>query len=201
MKKILFTFLLFSFSGVLIYGQGGEVESFYNSLSDSLSTGDKIKRMQFNTTLGTSYFYSGAYGSGNEFFIAPEASYGLTPRLSFHGGIMFSYTSFFGAPNDTEAESHTMMAMPGLAVYGTANYQLNEKLSFYGTGIRHMSTFFPINNEGMVIAPHNSYSFGSIYKIGNNISIGASIHVNDRTPYYSPFSTPGSGGYYSPFDW
>ncbi|MCF8381609.1 MAG: hypothetical protein K9H49_18695 [Bacteroidales bacterium] len=201
MKKLIFTFLFFISYTVLIFGQNNEAISIYDEKSDTLTTTDKIKRLQYNTSIGTSFFYSGAYGSGNEFFAAPELSYGLTPRLSLHGGVMFSYTSFFGLQNGTEEGGAPMRAFPGMSIYGAANYQLNERVSFYGTGIRHMSTFIPGEKQNFVNPGYYSYSFGSTYKIGKNISIGASIHVRDRNTYYSPFSFPSSGGNYSPFYW
>lgn len=201
MKKMFFTFIFVFFTSVLLYSQETEANSYFTQFADSSRIENHTKSIQYHTNIGSSFFYSKAFGSGTEFYVAPELSYGLTPRLSFHGGLMFSSTSFFGPSNDMEAGPSTMMAIPGLSLYGAANYQLNEKLSFYGTGIRHMSNFFPIDNNGINIQPQYSYSFGSSYKIGNNITIGASIQVNDRVPYYSPLSSPGIGGHYSPFDW
>lgn len=196
-----FTFLLFSFATLLICGQVNDFEPMYNSQLDSLSTGDKIKRLQFNTSLGTSFFYSGAYGTGNEFFAAPGVNYGLTPRLSLHGGVIFSYTSFFNPQNEAEQGGSPMMSFPGMSVYGSANYQINEKLSFFGTGMKHIPVFFPGEENDLNNFNNYSFSLGSNYKIGRNVTIGASIHVNDRGSYYSPFSSPIPGAYYSPFDW
>lgn len=201
MKKIFNIFILVFFTSVLIFSQESEKVSVYAQFIDSSKIENSNKPLHYHTNIGNSFFYSKAFGSGTEFYAAPELSYGLALRLSLHGGVLFSYTSFFGLPNDLENGDSKMIPIPGMALYGIANYQLNEKLSFFGTGIRHMSTFYPIDNNGVNIPAHYSFSFGSNYKIGNNITIGASIHVNDRTPYYSPYSSPGIGGHYSPFDW
>ena len=96
MKKSFFTYLLLSFVSVLTYGQYYESYPVYQQQTETLSAKEKIKRIQFNTNIGSSFFYAQGFGSGTEFFAAPELSYGLTPKLSIHGGMMFSYTGFFG---------------------------------------------------------------------------------------------------------
>lgn len=201
MKKFFITFILFSFVSVLIYGQEYKSNSIFPQNTDPISTGEKIKRLQFNTNIGSNFFYAGDFGSGSEFFAAPEMSYGLTPKLSLHGGMMFSYTSFFGFPNETESGNQNYLAYPGISLYGSASYQFSEKLSFYGIGIRHMSAFFPFEENDFNKPVNYSFRFGSNYKLGKNVTIGASIQVRDRSSYFSPFSGPSREGYYSPFYW
>ncbi len=169
--------------------------------AESLAVSKNIQRLSWDTNIGSSFFYSKAFGSGTEFFAAPQLNYGISPRLSLHGGVMFSYTSFFGHSSLAENNRSMINTFPGMSVYGSASYQLNENITFYGTGVRHMSSFFSEDMPAFMNNSYNSFSIGSSFRLGDNVTIGASIHVNDRNKYNSPFSQPATGRHYSPFYW
>ena len=199
MKKVVFIIVLTNFLVPLATGQEYQSDFDFSSEYDTLVIPQKNQRLSWNTNVGSSFMYSKAFGSASEFFAAPQVNYGITPKFAIHGGLMFSYTSFFGQANSDENGYSMPIAFPGMSLYGSASYQLNKNVTFYGTGIRHMSNFYSKDVPAFMNKPYNSYSFGSSIRLGNKVTIGASFHVNDRNKYNSPFLSPSNGAYYSPF--
>lgn len=196
-----FIIAFFLVLSVNAYSQKVNKYDVLTTVKDSLSTREKIKRMQYHTTVGTSFFFSPSFASGNSTYIAPELTYSLNSKWSLFGGMRFSYTQLMGQDFSEESSAFNTRSFPGLSVYGGASYQLNEKLSFYGSGIRHMNNFYPNNPTGVVNESWSSYSFGSVLHLGKNVSIGASIHISEGNPYASPYRRNGFTDPYSPFYW
>jgi hypothetical protein len=83
-----------------------------------------------------------------------------------------------------------------LAVFAAASYRMNERLVLHGTGVKNLisapySPFTPY--------PMDNFSLGATYKLGNNITIGASIQMNNgRGLYAMPFN---GYGFQPPYYW
>jgi hypothetical protein len=149
-----------------------------------------------NMSVGTSFTHMWAYGSYMGFFAAPTYTLTLNPRWSLHTGIL--------------ASSHTPLNMPGnpdngfahpvfnsLAVFAAASYRMNERLVIHGAGVKQI-----IQHPAppLMAYPSDNLSLGATYRIGDNITIGASIHMNRHQGLY-PASPFGRQPYYSPYGW
>jgi hypothetical protein len=160
---------------------------------------------QFNMSVGTSYTYSKAYGSGMGFYAAPMYTLPLTDRWSVHGGFVAS--NYSGLSNTMPGgEFQSTNSFNSLAVFAAASYKMSERLILHGSGLKNL-TSYPLSPmaPGLV----DNLSLGAIYKLGDNISIGASVSFNQgyaypQSPSFggSPFGgSPFGGPYSSPFGW
>ena len=102
------------------------------------------------------------------------------------------------------------MLMPGsfnsLAVFVAGSYRMTDKLILHGAGIKQLVsapvtpyTPYPIDN----------LSLGATYKIGDNITIGASVNMINSSGYrmgypassYGNFGNFGNPFHPTPFGW
>jgi len=155
----------------------------------------------WNFSVGTSYSYLKGYGSGMMFYTAPSYTLSLNDRWSVHGGLVAS--RYQGLNPSMAGEILLPDSFSSLALFASATYRMNDRLVLHGTGIKQLvsapvTPFTPY--------PLDDLSFGATYKLGNNLTIGASVHMNNwngySSPYHaSPFSSPFSSPYHSPFGW
>jgi hypothetical protein len=162
----------------------------------SLNTSLEGKKLpgQFNVSLGTNFSYMKGFGSGMAFFAAPTYTLPLNNKWSLHGGLIATqYQSFNGT---MPQESFYPNSFSSFSVFVAASYQMNDRLVLHGTGVKQLisapvSPFTPY--------PMDNLSLGATYKLGDNISIGASIHLNQGQGYYS---SPMNGYMFQPpFGW
>ena len=160
---------------------------------------------QFNMSVGTNYSYSKAYGSGMGFYAAPMYTLPLTDRWSVHGGFVASnYTGLSSSMPGGEFQSSN--SFNSLAVFAAASYKMSERLILHGSGLKNL-TSYPL----LPMAPGlvDNLSLGATYKLGDNISIGASVSFNQGQGYYQspsfgglPYGGSSFGGpFSSPFGW
>ena len=156
----------------------------------------------WNTSVGTSISYMKGYGSGMQFYAAPAYTLPLANRWSLHGGLVASHFTGFGTP--ATGESQTPGTFSSLAVFGAASYRMNERLIFHGSGVKQL-----LAAPASPLAPYpmDHISLGATYKLGNNISIGASMSLNQGRGYSPFYSAPINGSQFygspfmSPFGW
>ena len=151
---------------------------------EELAEGEKHKPGHWNFSVGTSYSYMKGYGSGMMFYTAPSYTLSLNDRWSLHGGVVASH---YQALNYTQQGE---MLMPGsfnsLAIFAAASYRMTDKLILHGSGIKQLvsapvTPFTPY--------PMDNLSLGATYKLGENLTIGASINMRNYSGY--------GGGYYT----
>ncbi|MCK4750846.1 MAG: hypothetical protein KAT15_27500 [Bacteroidales bacterium] len=148
----------------------------------------------WNFSVGTSYSYMKGYGSGMMFFAAPTYTMPLSDKWALHGGMIAS--QYYSSGSIQSGEILLPGSFSSLAMFAAASYRMNDRLVFHGTGVKHLlsapvTPFTPY--------PMDNLSLGAIYRLGNNITIGASIHMNNGRGYYStPF---GGHSFQSPFYW
>lgn len=161
---------------------------------ESSVSGEKKNRKpgQWNFSVGTSYSYMKGYGSGMMLYTAPTYTLPLNDRWSVHGGFLAS--RYQGMNYTPSGENVLPSAYSSLALFAAASFRMSDKLILHGTGVKQLvsgpvTPFTPY--------PMDDLSFGATYKLGDNFSIGASIHMNNSSGYYhSPWN---SGPFLSPF--
>ena len=171
--------------------------------TEELQAENKEKPGHWNFSVGTSYSYMKGYGSGMMFYTAPTYTLALNDRWSLHGGVVASH---YQGLNYTQ---HEEILLPGsfssLAIFASASYRMSDRLVLHGTGIKQLvsaplTPFTPY--------PMDDLSLGATYKIGDNMTIGASVHMRNGSGYngyggYGGYNTGPFGNPFhpSPFGW
>lgn len=204
MKRTFALFLIFS--GALSYLMGQSAEEDMIRLKQEVdgvvmeqpveeqSLAEKVKPGHWDFSVGTSYSYMKGYGSGMMFYTAPSYSLALNDRWALHGGVIASY--YQGLNYTQPGENLLPGAYSSLAIYAAASYRMTDRLVLHGAGIKQLVS--------APVTPFTPYafddlSFGATYRIGDNMTIGASVHMRNGNGYYStPFGSP---FFPSPFGW
>ncbi len=148
----------------------------------------------WNLSVGTSFSYSRGFGSGMMYYAAPMYTMPLNNRWALHGGMIASHS--VGLNNTFTGETLLPSSFSSMALFVAASYQMNDRLILHGTGVKQLvvapaSPFTPY--------PMDNLSLGATYKLGNNFTIGATIHMNNGGGYYSsPYNRT---SFQSPFFW
>ena len=199
MRLTIFFFLMFVLMPVL-QGQTAE-EKVIQLKEEHQTTGEEepvvrtAARSSWNLSMGTSYSFMQGYGSGMALYAAPMLTMPLNQRWSLHGGMIVSQYYRMGA--QIPGEGGMPGAFSGLALFAAASYQMNDRLVLHGTGTKQLVST-------PLVSPFSPYSlddlsFGATYKVGNNLTIGATIHMkNGNGIYHTPFR---SGGFHTPYFW
>lgn len=173
--------------------QSLDEHSYEGQWKDAKRSGDKFPGY-WNMSLGTGYSYMKGFGSGMMFFAAPTYTLPLNSRWAFHGGMLASQHQ--GLNGYFSGESVLPASYFSLSVFAAASYRMNDRLILHGTGVKQLlsSPVAPFTPY-----PMDNLSLGATYKLGENISIGATIHMNNGRGYYAtPF---GGHSFQSPFFW
>jgi hypothetical protein len=159
---------------------------------------DAKKAGQWNFSVGTTFSYMKGYGSGMLFYAAPAYTLNLDDRWSLHGGLIAS--RYQGLNYTLPGENLLPNSFTGLALFAAASYRMNDRLVLHGTGVKQLIS---VPATPFTPYPMDNLSFGATYKLGNNFTIGASVHMNQSNGYYqSPWnSSPFASPYVSPFGW
>ena len=173
-----------------------ENDAAYQEKPSAVLSGDvqSDRKGNLGLSVGTGYSFSRGYGSGMMFYAAPAYTMPLSNRWSLHAGFIASH--YQGLHPGMYAEGLMTPNYNSLAVFAAASYRMNDKLVLHGTGVKRLVS--------APITPYTPYSMdhislGATYKIGNNLTIGATIHLNNGQGMYAhPYN-----GYHfnSPFFW
>jgi hypothetical protein len=157
--------------------------------------GYQAKPGHWDFSVGTSYSYMKGYGSGMMFYTAPSYTLSLSDRWSLHGGVVASH--YQGLNYTGQGESLLPGTFSSLAIFGAASYRVSDRLIFHGAGVKQLIT---APNTLVIGYPADNLSLGASYRIGDNITIGASVHMQNRNGYYSsPYF--GNPFFPSPIGW
>ncbi len=173
--------------------EGNSTEEFSDGVTDS-SVKQLKNALSWNLSAGTSYSYSKVFGSGMRYYTAPMFTMPLNNRWALHGGMIVSH--YQGINNTTVGESLLPNSFSSMSLFAAASYQMSDRLILHGTGVKQL-----ISTPVMPFTPYpmEHLSLGASYKIGHNITIGASVHMNKGRGYYS---SPFNGSMLqSPFFW
>lgn len=183
-KAIIVLFLILALAGVKAYSQ--------NSLEQSAEPGKlgkALQKLRWDMNLGTAYTFSPGYGGGMSYYASPGFSMPVGRKFSFHGGVTAGAVS---SPALTHSEGSMQNFSSGFtSIYGTGAYHLNQNVIFYASGVKSIHTFGKINP--LFNPSYNEISFGSSIRLGENVTIGASVHfreyqsipyMNDFAPYF-----------------
>jgi len=189
--------ILILFSGLIMaYGQSGEEEG----------TQPKTKPLSWDIHLGTGFSHMAGFGSGMIAYTAPTLNVPLNERWFLHGGIMVSHfmpvgSGFrsagqgfqsggeFGMQEFGMQGSGMQRSFSTISVFGAASYRMSDRLVLHGVGVKQLATT-PLPIPATPFSPYQSdrLSLGATYRLGNNVTIGASIHMQQRNGYYTtPF--------------
>jgi hypothetical protein len=139
-------------------------------------------------------------GSGVGFYAAPTYTLPLNSNWSLHGGIMATRYTGLSTPVGGDLGANT--GYTGLSVFAAASYRMTDKLVLHGAGVKQLTPGPP-----SLMSPYSSdnLSLGATYRLGDNLTIGASIHMQNHQgyPYGSPYGAFPQGGFpgSSPFGW
>jgi hypothetical protein len=164
---------------------------------EELQAEEKQKPGHWNFSVGTSYSYMKGYGSGMMFYTAPTYTLALNDRWALHGGVVASH--YQGLNYTQQGEILLPGSFSSLAIFASASYRMSERLVLHGTGIKQLvsaplTPFTPY--------PMDDLSLGATYKIGNNMTIGASVHMRNGSGYNGYHTAPfGNPFHPSPFGW
>ena len=163
---------------------------------------DKERKGTWNFSVGTSFSYMKGYGSGMGFYAAPTFTMPLNDKWSLHGGVIASqYQSFNGSmPGGVPGEYMMPSSFTSLSLFAAASYKMNDRLVLHGAGYKRL-----VSEPESIFTPYpmDNLSLGATYKLGDNITIGASIQMNNGR-YGNGFYGNPMGGYMmpsSPFGW
>jgi len=209
MKRSVAILLVFLSACSFLLGQSAEEEVARLKLQTSDVVQEKAfqeeaaqeetrKSGQWNFSVGTSYSYMKGYGAGMMLYTAPTYTLSLNDRWSVHGGLVASH--YQGMNYTMAGENMLPNSFSSLALFAAASYRMSDRLILHGTGVKQLisapvTPFTPY--------PIDDLSFGATYKLGNNFTIGASIHMNNRSGYNrSPWnSSPFASPFPSPLGW
>ncbi len=207
--RTVFSILLITLCHVILTGQSAEDEVIRLKQQQGISQDrgsdegasqegadiDKIEKQgAWNLSVGTSYSYWKGYGSGMMFYAAPTFTMPLSNRWALHGGLIAS--QYQGINTSFASESLWPSSFSSLALFAAASYQMSERLVLHGTGVKQLIAVPP---SPFAPYPMDNLSLGATYKLGNNFTIGATIHMNQGHGYYStPF---GGTRFQTPFYW
>jgi len=206
--RIILSFILILAGQAAIFGQTAEEEAIRLKQEEAVrlhqdgpvrlnqdgALQEDQKKGNFGLSVGTGFSYAKGYGSGVTFFAAPTYTLSLNDRWSFHGGIVA--THYQGLNQTLYGETVLPREYSSLALFAAASYRMNERLVLHGTGVKQLisAPYSPFTAY-----PMDNISLGATYKLGNNITVGAAIHLNNGQGYYA---TPYQGyGFMSPFYW
>lgn len=167
-----------------------------------IRTEEDNRKGNLGLSVGTSYSFSNSYGSGMMFYAAPTYTLPLNNRWSLHTGFIATY---YHGLNAAYGEFPATPQYSSLAYFAAASYRMNDKLVLHGTGTKRLVSAPP---TPFTPYPMDNLSLGATYRIGQNITIGATIHLNSGQGLYAnpfngyQFNSPFSGYQYnSPFFW
>lgn len=219
--RIAFSIFVFLFSAQVILAQSAEdevirlkksmaeqsmdeeVSSVQNPVENPAGAEKDAKRGHWNFSVGSSFSYMQGYGSMVGLYAAPMYTLPLNDRWAVHGGLIAS--NYTGMGNQMPGPEYALSNnFSSLAVFAAASYKMTDRLILHGSGYKNL-TSYPL----MPMAPGvmDNISMGATYKLGDNVSIGASVRINQgRGAYGNPyggnyFGGPFASPFASPFGW
>ena len=198
MRTIL-SILISAMCHLIVLGQSAEEEVIRLKQQDGEKVGEmsvekREKTGTWNLSVGTSFSYSRGFGSGMMYYAAPMVTMPLNHRWALHGGMIASH--YQGLNNTYTGETLLPNSFSSMALFVATSYQMSDRLILHGAGVKQIAS--------MPASPFSPYpiddlSLGATYKLGNNFTIGATIHMNNGGGYYTtPFNRT---SFQSPFFW
>jgi len=208
MRTSLLFLLLFTGISLLLSGQSAEEAVI--RLKDSRAVGEtgvggetgdaaagKPAPVNWNLSLGTSYIFMQGAGSALMLHAAPVLTFPVTDRWSLHGGVVAAHTVGLGP--FAGQENGRQPVFSSLALFAAASYRMNERLVLHGTGYKQL-----LRAPVTPFTPPDHFSVGATYKLGDHITIGASVHMDrGNSDLFTPFrggglAAPYPGGLFTP---
>jgi long-subunit fatty acid transport protein len=120
------------------------------------------------------------------FYTAPSYTLALNDRWSLHGGLIAS--NYQGMNYTSAGENLFPGNVSSLSVFVAGSYRMSDRLVLHGAGVKQLISA-PITH--FTPYPMDDLSLGATYRIGDNLTVGASVHMRNVNGYSSsPFGTP-----------
>jgi hypothetical protein len=180
-------------------GAPGEMEPQASQVNQAKQ--EKERKGQLNMSVGTSFSYMQNYGSFMGFQAVPTYTLPLNQRWSLHAGVIASTYYGLGPTPDDGFMGYPVAGnsrMTNLSVFAAASYKASDKLTLYGSGVKSLMSY-PM--PPLMGYPSDRLSFGANYRLGDNVTIGASMHFRQRGGYHSTSPFNSTSPFYSPFGW
>ena len=183
-KRAIFLFF------ISIFSVGTFAQSDGKPAQDVKSISRQLQKIKWDMNLGMSYSFIPGYGGAMNKYIAPGFSYPVANRVAFHGGIISGFSSpsgsIFGGQDNTKMNPRYSSGFT--SIYGSVSYQASQNVIFYGTGVKNIARYglmHPLSYPSF-----DEISIGSTIRLGNNITVGASVHFRDYQYPGNSFDTP-----------
>jgi hypothetical protein len=148
----------------------------------------------WNLEVGTGFGWSKGLGSGMGFYMAPSYTLPLNQKWALHGGLIANTYTGLGLPGNSEWQAYPTIS--SLSVFGAASYRLSERLVLHGAGVKQLLSTAP---PPLATYSPDRLSLGATYHLGDNVSIGASLHMLRGNSY--GYGSPNDSPYGSPLFW
>ena len=203
LRKIMLTLLIFVGISVQAQYTGYNYNPYTGGNSQS-TVGMSQSPVQFNLQTGASFGTGFAGGSLFNTYVAPSFSKNLGKNWTLSAGAVISNSTFTNSGHVTQEGSFKPYSgnMTNLTVYASGAYQVNDRLTLSGTAYKTINPAFNARlNPDQLRMEAQGASFGIGYKVGENMHIGAEIHMqqgngNYYTPFGSPVGAPFQNGFY-----
>ncbi len=184
--------ILFPLNFLFSHNNFAQEHVFADSLI-KLNTIRLDSKPQIHYSLGSSFTYIPRYGSITGLTVSPYYRHPVSPKFSVEAGLIAG--RYFPMMKNSSPESGINSPFNSLSVYGSAIYQLNQRLSIYGIGMKQLNAANPL-----YIMPSGSFSVGSTLNFGN-FTIGAEIRVTDNSYYNSTNPFGGNRDFFPAYPW
>jgi hypothetical protein len=147
----------------------------------------KTRKLNTGIEVGTSFSYSPHNYYGPSFYLAPNISYKLSPKVMLQGGIIFEKSNFYPLYKQ-DGPSNDILPMTRTFLYARGSYLLAPNLTVGGTvyksidNIPKLSKYqepYQYNIQGMQLDFQ--------YKVSNSITIG--FQVRQQNSNFIPLNT------------
>jgi hypothetical protein len=186
-KVSVFILTCFLFSVCTVFSQENETETDQLDISGYQEelTSDvpivKEKRLNTNLEVGTSFIYSPRNFYGPSYYVAPNLSYLVTPRLTISAGIGFEYSTLYPLYNIPN-EENTMLPMTRAFLYARGSYLLTERLVVTGSVYKTINDVPKLSQYSRPMNyNYQGIDLGIQYQINRNFSIGFNMRMNNMS--------------------
>jgi hypothetical protein len=170
-----------------------------------------IRKVDFSMNTGMMLITGGKNNTYTATYLAPAASFCLSPRLRIRAGALMMFSpaeGFMVSASQPETASRSFSGQ--MSVFAAADYLVTPRLTLSGSfykavwdePFRQHTEIQALNRHySPYRMPTQSYSLGVNYKISNGISIGAEFRFSDQYQQIPGFFPLNSGMSPGSFFW
>jgi len=148
----------------------------------------KPKRLATGLEAGTSFSYSPNNYFGPSFYVAPNISYRLSPRIQIHAGLIYEKSTFYPLYQE-QGSSNEALPMTRTLLYTSGSYLLTPNITVSGTVYKSINNIPKLTNyQDPYRYNIEGYRLDIQYKVTNSITFGFQVIKQNTTfetlPYH-----------------